>query len=111
MHAQTFEAFHAVMGRDGGDHIGHVVLGGGVIHLGFLIGHAVFFGMPLGIGGFARGDQGLGGDAAVVQTVAAHFVAFKQDHRCPHLYGACCDRQPSRAGADDQQIGLNAFHD
>ena len=55
-----------------------------------------------------RGNQRLGGNAAVVQAIAAHLVLLDQHHRDAELGGGRRHRQPARAGADHAQIDAHA---
>jgi hypothetical protein len=84
MDAEVLEPFLAVDGGDRVDDALHMVLGGGEIWRGRVAGDAE--------GGLAgvmrlvpRGQQRLGGHAAVVETVAPHLVALDQDDLRAHL--------------------------
>ena len=48
-----------------------------------------------GFGALARGKQGLGGNAAIVEAVAAHAAFFDQHHGHAELRGCRRDRQTS----------------
>src|SRR6056297_425575 len=109
-HAKALEPLLAVHRLDLGDDTGDVILGRRVIHIRGHVGHAVLRGMGLRVGRLAAGDQRLGGDTAEIQAIAAHLVAFEQDHARPHLHRARRDGQPAGAGPDDQQVRLNLLH-
>ena len=55
-----------------------------------------------------RGDQRLGGHAAVVEAIAAHLVLLDQHHGDAELGRGRGHREAARAAADDAQIRLAA---
>ena len=55
---------------------------------------------------FSRLDQGLGGDAAGVQAVAAHLVFFYQGHAGLDGSSNIGRHQTGRAGPDNDQIAV-----
>ena len=110
MHAKALEPFLAVDRRYGVDHAGHMVFGGGEIEVRRHRRHAKPFATMHRIRLFGGGDQRLRGHAAVIQAIAAHLVAFNQDHRCAHLAGPGSDRQAARTGPDDADIAFYGRH-
>ena len=50
-------------------------------------------------------EQGLGGNAARIETIAAHPVGLDQDRARAELAGAGCGHQPGGAGTDDADVG------
>src|SRR6185312_6161880 len=61
------------------------------------------------VGPLRRGKQRLRRHAAVVQSVATHFVFFDKDHALAVGGGSGGKRKPARARADDAEIGLDYF--
>ena len=53
-------------------------------------------------------DQGLGRHASRIEAIAPHVSLFNKDDGSSHLHGACSNRQTSRAGSDNAEIGPNA---
>ena len=108
-HPQPLESLDRIMRRDGGDGAPHMVHDGAVVDLRLVRGDAERAGGAVPLGRPGGGDQRLGGHAAVVQAVAAHLVGLDQHHPGAQLRRPGGDRQPARPGADDAEIGRDAF--
>ncbi len=75
---------------------------------GFGGGKAVAVRMAHLMGGPGASDQGLGGNAAVVQAVAAHLVRLDQSHPRPGRGGDVGRDEAGRSSADDDQVAVEA---
>ena len=53
------------------------------------------------------GDQGLGGNAAIVEAIAAHLALLEQDDFQTQLGRPRGDGQAARAGAENGDVGLD----
>ena len=107
--AETPEAGHRIVGRDGGDDLVDVVVDGGEVDLGQGRDDAEARALAYRLGGSCRREQRLGGDAAVVQAIAPHLAALDQRHSRAHQAGAGGDREAARTGADDTEVNLHSF--
>ena len=96
-HAHALEPFLAVVGGDGADHAGNVILGGGVIHLRGDRGDTHVTAGLHRVGGMPGGQQRLGRHAAVIEAIAAHLATFQQGDIGAHLRRARGNRQATRA--------------
>ncbi len=69
-----------VVRRDRGDHAMHVVVHAAMVDLRLDDVDAEIGGGAHGVGALAGGEQRLGGDAAVIETVAAHAALLDEHH-------------------------------
>ena len=109
--AERLETLHRIVRRDRGDDAVNMVVNRGVVDLGRCEAYAEPAGPAGGLGGAGRRDQRLGRDAADIETVAAHPVAFDEHHGSAHLGGAGGNAEPARPGPDDAEIDPMPFHE
>ena len=76
---------------------------------GALKGDAELLAAPGHVSGASTGYQGLGGDAAGVDTGAAEELAFNDGHLHSFFGQSCCQRGPRLSCADDDRVVL-CFH-
>ena len=60
-----------------------------------------------GMGNLSRCDQRLGGDAAIVQAVAAHLALFEKDGLETQLRRTGGDGQPARPGTNNDDVSMD----
>ena len=70
----------------------------------FACADTVFGRTTRGVGGVRTGDQGLGGNAAVVDARAADELALDHRHRLACLGQSARQGRPGLAGADDDRV-------
>ena len=109
LNTEALEALNRVVWRDGAYDAMHMS-----VHLGKVDGRLVAVDAELaavtdGLGSLAGGDQGLGGDAAVVEAIAAHLALFEEHGLGAHLGGTGGDAQATRAGTDDGDVRRDGF--
>ena len=103
-HAERLEALDRIVGRDGGDHLVHVIHDAAEVDLGLDRRDAEGRAVALRLRGLGGGDQRLGRHAAVVEAIAAHLGALDQHDAEAELGGARGDDQAGRAAADDADV-------
>ena len=110
-HAELLEALDRIVGRDGGDHLVHVIHDAAEIDRGLDRRDAEGRAVALRLRDLGGGDQRLGRHAAIVEAIAAHLGALDQHDAEAELGGARCHDQARRAGADDADIrGQDGVH-
>ena len=110
-HAELLEALDRIVGRDGGDHLGHVIHDAAEIDLGLDRRDAEGGAVALRLRGLGGGNQRLGRHAAIVEAIATHLGALDQHDAEAELGGAGGHDQTRRAGADDADIrGQDGVH-
>ena len=105
MDAEPLEPRDAVMRGDGGDDAMHMRVDLAEADLRRRRMNPEALGVAHGLCGVGRGDQGLGRNAAGVETVAAHLALLDQDDGRAHLHRPGGYRQTARPRADDAEIG------
>ena len=105
--AQTLESLDRVVRGDGRDHAVDVIVDLGEVDARLVAVHAEAAAVADRLGRMAGGDQGLGGDAAGVQAVAAHLALFDQHGLRAHLGSAGGYRKPAGARADHADVALD----
>ena len=104
-HAQAGEALDRIVGRDRRDDAVHMIVHRARVDLGVDAGDAERRRRAHGVRALARGEQRLGGNAAVVEAVAAHLVALDQHDLAPERGRGRRHRQAAGARADDADVG------
>ena len=103
-HAQALEALDGIVGRDGIDDVVDVIADGAVIDDGVQRQDAEFARGADLVRALCRGQQRLGGNAAVVQAVAAHLVLLDEHDALTEGSRGGSNRQAARTGADDAEV-------
>ncbi len=94
-HAQAGHALDRIVRRDRGDDAMHVIVDAAMVDLGLDHVDAEGGGGAHGVGALAGGEQGLGRDAAIIETVAAHAPLLDEHHGHAELGRGGRDRQTS----------------
>ena len=79
-HAQAGHALDGVVRRDRGDDAMHMVMHAAMVDLRLDDVDAEIGGGAHGVGALAGGEQRLGGDAAIIETVPAHAPLLDEHH-------------------------------
>ena len=98
---RSTESLGAILAIDAMD----VVMDGAMIDLGFEHVDAEGRGGPNRIGALGGGEQRLGGDAAIVQAIAAHQALFDQHDGDAQLGGGRSHRKTARAPTYYAEVG------
>ena len=107
--AEAAIAFDRIVRLDRADHAVHAVHHLGEAELRAGLGDAVVGGMADLLDELGAADQRLARHAAVVQAVAAHLAVLDQRHLGLHRRADVARHEPGRAGADDDQVAVEAL--
>ena len=94
-HAEAGHALDRIVGGDGGDDAVHMIVDAAMVDLGLDDVDAEGGGGTHGVGAFAGGKQRFGGNAAIIEAVAAHATFLDQHHGHAELRRRRRDRQTS----------------
>ena len=104
-HAEPDEALGGEVRLHRGDDALHVRVDRARVDLRVSADQAEDAGRAHGVGAIGHRCQGPGGNAAVVQRLAADLVALDEHHAAAERGCGCRDRKPARSGADDADVG------